>query len=76
MTTNQTEPDTIAPAVKREIVKGEIQMYRNSRYQTELRHRVQKAIGGKPEVLKALEDDLVSFETALDLLGKELEGIR
>lgn len=76
MNDNKAEPDTIPAAVKRDIIKAEIQMYRNSRYQTELRHRVQKAIGGKPEMLKALEDDLVSFEAALDLLKKELEAIK
>lgn len=75
MNDSKVESDIIAPAVKREIIRGEIQMYVNTRYQTELRHRVQKAIGGKPEVLKALEDDLVNFEAALDILGKELEAV-
>lgn len=61
--------------VKHNIILQEIQMYKNTRYQLQLRHRVQKAIGGTADQLKAIEDELLNCEKALDLLKSELESL-
>ena len=60
----------VTAIVKLAIIDSEIQMYHNTRYQLQLRHRVQKGIGGTPEQLKALEDELAKIESALDELEK------
>lgn len=55
---------------KTAIIGSEIAMYRNTRYQFQLRHRVQKAIGGTAEQLKPIEDELTKIEHMLDELEK------
>jgi hypothetical protein len=59
--------------VRRAIIEQELQMYRNTRYQMQLRHRVQRGVGASPEMLKPIEDELERIEGALDLLARELE---
>ena len=65
-----TEEDTIEEEVKMRIVDSEIAMYKNTRYQLEVRHRINKKLGNSEEQLKALEKELENVEKALDELKK------
>ena len=56
--------------IKLIIIEQEESAYENSKYQLSLRHRVQKAIGGTPEQLKSIEDEMAKIEQALDELDK------
>lgn len=62
--------DQIPEAVKIALIEQEVSIYQNTRYQLQLRHRVQKSIGGTEEQLKPIEDDLAKMERALDELEK------
>ena len=64
-----------SPEVQRAIIQQEIAMYQNTRFQTEMRHRVSKKIGGTPEELKPLVDQLAKIEAALDVLQAELAAL-
>ena len=59
------------------IIDEEIRAYVNTRYQLQLRHRVNRSLGNEKAV-EAIEADLVNIEKALDLLSaarKELETV-
>ena len=62
------EEETIEEEVKMKIVDSEIAMYKNTRYQLEIRHRINKKLGNSEEQLKALEKELENVEKALDEL--------
>ena len=64
------EEETIEEEVKMKIVDSEIAMYKNTRYQLEIRHRINKKLGNAEEQLKALEKELGNVEKALDELKK------
>jgi hypothetical protein len=72
----QTEDQQIPKAVKVALIDQEIASYRNGLYQMTLRYRVQKKIGGTPEALKTIEDDMVKIESAIDELQDILEAVR
>ena len=60
----------ISKEVKLIIIDQEKMGYENSKYQLSLRYRVQKAVGGTPEQLKSIEDEMARIEQALDELDK------
>jgi len=57
------------------IIVNELEMWRNTRYQLQLRYRVNIGIGSPPETLKQLEAELVRCEKAIDLLKAELDAL-
>lgn len=60
--------------VKIQLIKQDIQMWLNSQWQMEMRHRVTKRIGGD---FKAIEADMVKAEGALaelEAMLKEVES--
>ncbi len=61
--------------VKRNIIAAEIQNWLNTSYQFALRYRVQKRIGGDPELLKSLEADIAKVEQGIDVLKGELRAL-
>ena len=61
--------------VKRSIIEGEAAMWRNTLYQAEVRHRVNARIGATAEAQKAVEDQMVQCEKALDALAEELKAL-
>ena len=63
----------ISIEVKRSIIDGECAMWRNTLYQAEVRHRVNARIGATAEAQKAVEDQIVQCERALDALAEELK---
>lgn len=68
--------DAIPVEIKKQILQQEISMYHNTRYQLEIRHRINKKLGNTPEQLKAIENELVKIESALaelDIIEKEFE---
>ena len=68
--------DEIANEVKVIIVENEIALHKNSVYQLELRHRVNKKLGGTADELKQLTDEIVKHEAIIDLLKEELKAIQ
>jgi len=54
------------------IIEQETTMYVNTRWQLEMRHRVNKKLGWTSEQLKAIEDELVNIEKTIE----ELENIK
>ena len=59
--------------IRIQIVQQELQMWRNTAWQLEMRHRVTKRVGGD---VKAITDDLVKAEGAiaeLEAMLKEIE---
>lgn len=72
-----TEPlNDIPTPIKIQIIDQDIQMYLNTRYQAQLRYRVQKAIGGTPDQLKVITDELTKIEAALDELNKAKDELK
>ena len=65
----------IPPEIKRQIIAQDLQLWRNTRYQSQLRYRVQKAIGGTTDQLKTIEDELLKDEQAIDFLESELKAL-
>jgi len=65
----------IPTEVKREIIMAEMSMWRNTLYQAEVRHRVNARIGATAEAQKAVEDQMVQCEKALDALAEELKAL-
>ena len=63
-----------ATGVKRALLEQEIAMWVNTRYQAQVRLRVQKAIGDT-EQQAAIIKDLERCEKALDALQAELDGL-
>jgi hypothetical protein len=65
----------ISNEVKYQIINNEIALYKNTRYQQELRYRVGKRIGQTQEALKPIEDEIVKIEMAIDELEKALKEL-
>lgn len=60
--------------IRIQIIQNELQMWANTRWQLEMRHRVTKRIGGD---LKPIEADMVKAEGAiaeLEAILKEVEA--
>jgi hypothetical protein len=66
----------ISPEVKRALIENEITLWRNTAYQAQLRHRVNKKLGADEQALKALEDELLKAEKAVDILTEMLAEIK
>jgi len=64
--------DDISASVKRQIITQEIELYKNTRYQFQLRARVAKALNTD---IKPIEDELLKIEQALDVLDAELHSL-
>lgn len=62
----------IPAEVKRALIEQEIILHKNTAYQLNLRHRVNKKLGATTEELKPLEDELIKHEQAIDILKEEL----
>jgi len=65
----------VSKEVKGQLIAQELQTYENTRYLLSLRHRVNKKINAPAETLKAIEDELVKIEMAMDelkIVQKEL----
>lgn len=72
-----TEPlNDIPTPIKIQIIDQDIQMYLNTRYQAQLRYRVQRSIGGTPDQLKVITDELTKIEAALDELNKAKDELK
>jgi hypothetical protein len=69
------EVDDVPVEIKRQIVQQEIQLWRNTRYQFEVRLRVEKRIGGTPEAQAEHIRQLETCEKRLDALQAELEAL-
>ncbi|HEY4723971.1 MAG TPA: hypothetical protein VII92_19110 [Anaerolineae bacterium] len=67
--------DDVIPEVKRAVIEQESAMWRNTRYQLQLRHRVNKALGAA-DVLVQIEKELEKCEKALDVLDVVLSELR
>ena len=65
----------IPTEVKCSIIESECAMWRNTLYQAEVRHRVNARIGATTEAQKAVEDQMVQCERALDALAEELKAL-
>jgi len=59
--------EEITLEVKRALIEQESAMWRNTRYQLQLRHRVQRALGAK-DIMEQIEKELEKCEKALDVL--------
>jgi hypothetical protein len=68
--------DQVPVFVKKQLITQETQMWRNTLFQLRMRHKVNKAIGSGPEVLKQIEDDMVKSESALEVLQGELDALK
>ena len=70
--------DTEIPnEIKIQIIRQEIAMYKNTCYQLEMRHRVNKKLGNTLEQLKGIEEELTKANIALDEyreIEKEIEA--
>jgi hypothetical protein len=64
--------DEVPRIIQIQIIQQELQMWKNTRWQLEMRHRVTKRIGGD---LKAIEEEMVRAEGALDELKAILNEI-
>jgi hypothetical protein len=65
--------------VKSQLIAQELQTFENTRYLLGIRHRVNKKINAPAEQLKAIEDELIRIEMALDELKamqKELASMQ
>jgi hypothetical protein len=61
--------------VKRALLEQEIGLWRNTKYITSVRYRVQKGIGTPAEELAPLVRDLEKCEKMLDALNGELAAL-
>jgi hypothetical protein len=50
-------------------------MWRNTRYQLQLRHRVNVGIKSPPDVMRQIEAELTRCEQAIDILKAELDAL-
>ena len=65
----------ISPQAQKAILEQEIALWKNTRYQWEVRHRVLTRIGASKDELSEVMSQLERCEKALDLLNEELTGI-
>ena len=61
--------------VKTRILENEIAVYKNTRYQLEIRHRVNKKLGTGGDQMKQIEKELENIEAALDELQKIMDEL-
>jgi len=64
----------VPKSVRIQLVKQDLQMWKNTRFQLEMRHRVNKRIGNET---KDLESEMVKAETAIaetEAILKEIEA--
>ena len=64
----------VPKAIRIQIVKQDLQMWKNTRFQLEMRHRINKRIGKET---KSLEDEMVKAEGAIteaETMLKEIEA--
>lgn len=59
-----------AKEVKLQLIENEIKSFENGLYMLSVRHRVNKKLNNSSESLKALEDEMVKTEQAIDELRK------
>lgn len=64
--------DDVPVEVQRAIIQQEIQLWKNTRYQLEIRCRVQQRIGGD---ISAIQAELEKCEKALDVLAELEESL-
>lgn len=69
-----TEINDIPNEVKIDVLRAEIEGWKNSRYQQQMRHRVFKQLKNK-EQMKVIETELTGIETALDVLRQEWRAL-
>jgi len=67
--------EEITLEVRRAIIEQDRNMWKNTRYQLQLRHRVQKVLGAT-DVLEQIEKELEKCEKALDVLEIVLSELR
>jgi len=67
--------EEISVEVKKAIINQELSMWLNTRYQFEVRHRINKKIGSSAEILKNIEDELTKCEKMIDALEDELNKL-
>lgn len=67
--------DDIPVETKRAILLQEIQIYKNTRYQAEVRLRVQRRVGAVTEIEAGLIKELERCEQVLDALKAELGAL-
>jgi len=67
--------EEITLEVKRVLIEQESAMWRNTRYQLQLRHRVQRALGAA-DMQEQIEKELEKCEKALDVLEAVLAELR
>jgi len=67
--------EEISVEVKKAIINQELSMWLNTRYQFEVRHRINKKIGSGAEILKNIEDELTKCEKMIDALEDELNKL-
>lgn len=60
---------------KIEIAKNERRTWVNTRYQQQLRYKVNKSIGSDEPVLKRIEAELMKCEAAIEALDGELKSL-
>jgi len=65
----------INPIVARNILVQEIEMLKNTRYQYQVRHRVNKKIGATTEQLATLVTELERIEQMIDEYTAELNKL-
>lgn len=75
MTTKHLQEVDVPISVQRAILQDDIQAWRNTRYQVEVRLRVQKRIDADQATLDGLQKDLERCEKALDALTDEMRMI-
>jgi hypothetical protein len=54
------------PAVQKVIIERELQVWQNTLYQAQVRHRVQKLVGASADILKALEAEMEHATKVID----------
>jgi hypothetical protein len=68
------KPVDVTDETKRALIEQDMQLWRNTRYQCEIRRRVQQRIGNT-EGEAAMIAELERCEKALDVLAEELAAI-
>lgn len=70
-----SDRDDIPLDTKRAILVQERQMWANTRYQMEIRMRVQRRLGASAEIEAGIVKELERCEQALDVLREELAAL-
>jgi len=72
-----TQPTQSIPLDRQQaIIVNELEMWRNTRYQLQLRWKVNAdPIIARPEILKEIESELIRCERAIDILKTELDTL-